>query len=123
MLRPMSVRVISATNLFPSNLNPLQLMSNQPVIYKYPLTDRPLQQNKLRLPTKFKLLHVGLDPKGALCFWVEQDRFHSLFYSYQVFVISTGQPLFPECDHFLQTVQVQDEMWHVYVNKTEFVRA
>jgi hypothetical protein len=82
-------------------------------IYKYPIeiTD----EQEIKPPQFAKPLHVGLDPQGQPCIWLEVDTENDPK-TMRIYVIGTGNPL-PEYTAFHAGSFVQSPfVWHVYTS-------
>lgn len=81
-------------------------------IWKFPFI--AAAGEKLVIPERHKVLHVGLDPSGAMCLWAEVDP-DSAMCQFEYVVKGTGHRLVgTEGMEFIGTVLQAPFVWHVY---------
>lgn len=80
-------------------------------IYKYPfeITD----EQSLTVPNLAVFRHIGLDPAGQPCIWLEVDTDRETN-TLPLFVIGTGHPKPTGAKKFLGSFNQGPFMWHVY---------
>lgn len=80
-------------------------------IWKFPIriTDRQI----IEIPVCNKIMHVGLDPRGDLCFWAEvqpdSERVKKMFY-----VVGTGGRIPGDSMGHLGSITMGPFVWHLY---------
>ena len=78
-------------------------------IYKYPLTIPHLDVAL----TDPRPLHVGLDPHGTPCVWIEHDIDRDPTRRLRFYIVGTGHPLIDDTEYF-GTFRDGSFIWHVY---------
>ena len=78
-------------------------------IYKYPI-DLPV--TPLHIPVDAVVLHVGLDPSGESCVWVNQDINSPNVYR-DFYILGTGQSI-PDGLKYVGTYKEGAFVWHVW---------
>lgn len=61
-----------------------------------------------------KVLHVGLDPSGEPCIWLQVDTSQP-FMHFGVFIIGTGHDVPREAVHHIGSFLDGEFMWHIYI--------
>lgn len=91
------------------------MASKEPrTVYKYKLTITDRQV--INIEGK-KILHVGLDPSGTLCAWVEIPEGRRWFHPRPFFIVGTGNPIPHGATEFHGTVVMGQFVWHIYTEK------
>ena len=85
-------------------------------IFKYPLKIEDVQS--IEISSEFKFLHLGYDPQGNICIWMEVDS-EALKTSIKIYIFGTGKPLLDDMENinFLGTIKQDPFMWHVYASE------
>ena len=84
-------------------------------IYKYPLdiSNSQIIEVRKEAGTTPKIVHVGLDPSGIPCVWMELTP-GTYTEKYEIHIIGTGERVSGPLDHIGSFVQDR-YVWHVYV--------
>jgi hypothetical protein len=84
-------------------------------VYKYPLHVDYQQTIRVsrEVGVSSKIVHVGLDPTGMPCVWVE-NRPGPINELFVIFVVGTGQPIPENTEHVGSFVQ-GSYVWHAYL--------
>lgn len=81
------------------------------IIYKYPLDI--LTDNVSTLPKDGKIIHVGRDPNGLICIWLEINPDNEL--ERRSFVLfGTGRPFDDDTLQHVGSVLDGHFVWHIY---------
>lgn len=83
-----------------------------PVIYKYPI--EPTTKQTKTEPYSWYPLHVGTDPIGEPCVWVEADLTVPVETSYDFYVVATGSEVPDVAECYLGTVHQEHYVWHIF---------
>lgn len=79
------------------------------VVWKFPAVHGTKIENFVH-----KLLHVGPDPTGLFCLWVEVDADKKVAKPYRLVVIGTGMTVPINCE-YAGTFNDGLFVWHVYM--------
>ena len=82
-------------------------------IYKYPINDDPII-----IPNDSKIRHVGLDPQGVVCVWVELNtNSECKNMNLQFKITGTGQRMSEDWENYASSILQGAFMWHIYYRK------
>lgn len=84
-------------------------------IYKFPLAIEERQNIEFlkQAGTTPKIIHVGIDPQGQPCIWIELTP-GKYFTGYEIYIVGTGERIPGSSNHIGSFVQDR-YVWHVYV--------
>lgn len=82
-------------------------------IYKYPLAVTSKQT--IQVPVRSIPRHVGLDPDGVPCLWLQVLADNDTT-DLVVYIVGTGRPIPTEATRFLGTFVQGLFVWHVYAS-------
>lgn len=82
-------------------------------IWKYPLSI--IERQSIDVPGELPMVvrHVGADPAGLLCLWIEVDPSAVRCYR-DVFVLGTGHPIPADAGAFVGSAVIDPFVWHVF---------
>lgn len=85
-------------------------------IYKYPIKPG---RNSVRTFAGALPRHVGLDPNGEMCIWLEVRRSMPEA-DFIVYAAPTGQDIRRQYTSFVGSVLAENYMWHVYTESATY---
>lgn len=81
-------------------------------IYKYPI--QITDEQEIRIPYDYEVIHAGLDPSGEPCIWVKVDTDFSDT-RLSVFVVGTGNPIPSDASKYVGSFIKGPFVWHVFI--------
>lgn len=81
-------------------------------VYKYPIriTDKQL----IAFPENAEIKHVGLDPNGVPCLWIELDT-KQPDQLRDLYIVGTGRPIPEEATKHIGSFVQDPFVWHAYL--------